>query len=331
MSVHLHSSTIAAEAYRPPQGLDSPQRLQPAPAEPPTITAEPYRPEPSWHPQLAGLPGVMGVGGGNGVSFDAQVRGQDAQAIDLELMQIADAVYDPNVESVGNWSRVSDADLSNAGIDPSLLENPDTGFRAGIYSDGDGNYVLAYAGSNEAQDWTGANLRQGLGWQSEQYDQAVQLAQFADEAYGDDLVITGHSLGGGLAATASFATGNTAVTFNASGVHDNTIENLGLDVDAAKADAEGGQIRRYNVDGDPLTTLQEDTWGLNHAMPDAPGHEITLDNPYPPLEGPEFTWNPVEYAKRVAEHGQDKLERAGELHSQQGVLDALEQQQPWEG
>jgi len=331
MSVHLQSSSITPEAWRPPAGQDFPQPLQPAPSQPPSITAGPYRPEPSWHPQLAGLPGMTAFAGAGGASFDAQVRGQDARAIDLELMRISNAVYDPNVDAVGNWTRVSDADLAAAGIDPSLLENPDTGFRAGIYTDGDGNHVLAYAGSNETRDWTGANLRQGLGWQSEQYDQAVQLTQLADEAWGDSLVIAGHSLGGGLAATAAFATGNAAVTFNASGVHDNTIEDLGLDVDAARADAEAGQIRRYNVDGDPLTTLQEDTWVVNRAMPDAPGHEITLDSPYPPLEGPEWTWNPIEYGKRVAEHAQARVERAGELHSQQGVIDALAQQRPWEG
>lgn len=328
MSVHLQSS-IAAEAYRPLSGLDAPQQPGPAPAQPPSIDNLPYRPEPSWHPQLGSLPGLQGQGGANAVSFDAQVSGQNAQAIDLELMQISSAVYDPAVTSVGDWSRVSDADLLAAGIDPSMLENADTGFRAGIYTDGDGNHVLAFAGSNEFQDWTGANARQGLGWQSEQYDEAVQLSQLAAEVYGGDMVITGHSLGGGLAATAAFATGNTAVTFNASGVHDNTIESLGLDVDGAKADAADGQIRRYSVDGDPLTTLQQDTWGLNHALPDAPGHEITLDSPYPPLDGPEWTWNPVEYAKRVADHGQAKMDRAGELHGQQGVIDALEQQQPW--
>ncbi|HST44402.1 MAG TPA: hypothetical protein VLK29_04165, partial [Luteimonas sp.] len=142
-------------------------------------------------------------------------------------------------------------------------------------------------------------------------------------------VITGHSLGGGLAATASLATGNAAVTFNASGVNDKTIERLGLDPSTARADAEGGQIRRYNISGDPLTGAQEDVPGINRALPDAPGHEINLDDPYPAVEGPEWTWNPVEMAKRTADYLQAKVERTGDLHGQQGVLDALEQQQPW--
>lgn len=326
----IRGSQIDPSAYRPADAAS-----KDAGATSPLPTG-PYRMEPSWNPALAGLlstlPALGNAGGGNAansVDFDAQVRGQDAKAIDLEMMEISAAVYDPAVTEVGDWTRLTDEQLLEAGIDPSMLENPDTGFRAGIYTDGEGRHVLAFAGSNELQDWTGPNFQQGVGWSNEQYDQAVELAQLADTAFGDSLVITGHSLGGGLAATASLATGNAAVTFNASGVHDNTMERLGLDPDTAKADAADGQIRRYNISGDPLTAAQEDTWGTRTLMPDAPGHEINLDDPYPPIEGPEFTWNPIEMGKRIYEHGEAKLQRAGDLHGQQGVLDALRQQQPW--
>ena len=325
----IRGSQIDTTAYRP---ADAATR---EPAGPQAFYGGPWRPEPSWNPVLAGLLPALPPGQGPAssaagkVDFDAEVRGQDARAIDMEMMEVASAVYDPAVTGVGDWTRLTDAQLLEAGIDPSLLENPDTGFRAGIYTDGEGRHVLAFAGSNELQDWTGPNFEQGIGWQNEQYDQAVELAQLADMAFGDSLVITGHSLGGGLAATASLATGNAAVTFNASGVHDRTMERLGLDPDTARADAADGQIRRYNISGDPLTAAQEDTWGTRTLMPDAPGHEINLADPYPPIEGPEFTWNPIEMGQRLYEHGQAKLERTGALHGQQGVLDALAQQQPW--
>ena len=311
MSFNVQSSNVAQSSLHdlpPPEMLRAqPQGTQPTPTGS-------YQLEPGYHPQLCALFASNG-NAANAASFDAQVRGQDAKAIDLELMEISAAVYDPAVQQVGNWSRVSDADLMAAGIDPSLLENPQSGFRAGIYTDGDGNHVLAFAGSNDLKDWTGANFRQGLGWQSEQYDEAVQLAQLASAAYGDDLAITGHSLGGGLAATAAMAVDGAAVTFNASGVHDRTIEGLGLDPATAKADAADGQIRRYNVDGEALTKAQQDIWVVNN-IPDAPGHEIVLDDPSPLTGFDRF--NPF----KIVSHSIAK-------HMQDVVIEALREQRPW--
>ncbi len=312
MQINVQSSTVASSSLQALAAQDA-QRAQQSAFQPMAPTTS-YQLETSYHPQFGAL-FAAGGNAANAVSFDAQVRGQDAKPIDMALMQISAAVYDPAVQSVGDWTRVSDADLLAAGIDPASLENPQSGFRAGIYADGDGNHVLAFAGSNDLQDWTGANFRQGLGWESEQYDEATQLAQLASAAYGDGLAITGHSLGGGLAATAAMAVDGAAVTFNASGVHDRTIEGLGLDPDTAKADAADGQIRRYNVDGEILTKTQQDIWVVN-TIPDAPGHEIVLDDPAPLTGFDRF--NPF----AIVSHSIAK-------HMQDAVLDALSQQQPW--
>lgn len=275
--------------------------------------ASPFRLEPSYHPQLA----MLQAASGGGASFDAQVRGREAKAVDLELAQIAQAVSDPGIRSVGDWTRLSDDQLRAVGIDPATLEDPETGFRAGIYSDGDGRYVLAFAGSNDLQDWLN-NIRQGVGLDAEQYEQAGYLARKAERAFGDELVITGHSLGGGLAATASLATGNAAVTFNAAGVSDATIRDLGLDPAAAKAQAESGQIRRYAVEGEILTTEQETDLIVSAILPDAIGHKIELSDPHP--LGIWERLNPYEVI----------IGHPTELHMMDSVIDALNEDRPWE-
>ncbi len=214
-----------------------------------------------------------------GPSFAEQVRGQNAKPIDLTLARIMADLYD-NGSGVDGWSPL-DADLlQQAGIDPATLRNEDTGFLARIYGDSSGRYVIAYSGSDEGKDWL-TNLRQGVGIDDAQYNQAIALAQEARVAFGDRVVITGHSLGGGLAGAASLVSGIPAVTFNASGVHDNTIERFGLDAHRAKAEAANSLIRRYAVDNEILTELQEKSIPLKWAMPDAVGHKIELADPDP--------------------------------------------------
>ena len=325
MNVQLQPTPLQTNWSNPAETLPPPAQVLPQ-ALP---DASPFTLEASYHPQLLGVAARQGPAANaapDPTSFDQRLRGQDPQAIDLQMAQIAEAVYNPATTSVAGWNRLDDAQLSAAGIDPASLENADTGFRAGVYTDGNGQYVLAYAGSNDVQDWI-TNARQGLGWDDKQYDQAVQLARDAQQAFGENVVITGHSLGGGLAATAALATDTTAVTFNASGVHDETLRNLGLDPAAVKNDAENGQIRRYNVGGEILTAAQEDVPILN-GIPDAPGHEITLDDPDPP-QAPEFTWNPIEMAKRTAEYVADQAKRPLELHGLGPVIEAMQTQQPW--
>lgn len=333
------SATDGSSSVRwsPPPPPPPPQ--QPAPA---TVPVTAYQPEPAYHPQLQALAPYTTGAGPAGQTFADYVDGQRAQSIDLQLMEIANAAYDPNVDSVGDWTRVDDATLQAAGIDPALFETPETGFRAGLYTDGNGNYVLGFSGSNATwQDWVDNNFAQGLGFFAEQYDQAPALMNLVgNSTLGDPtgqstlfereaLVATGHSLGGGLAATAALAAGVPAVTYDAAGVHDATFERLGLDPGAARQQAEDGQVRRYNVAGDPLTAAQEDVPLLN-GIPDAPGHEITLDDPLPPIPGPDLTDWPWEVAENIADYARAKAERVADLHRQGTMIEALQEQRPWE-
>jgi len=213
-------------------------------------------------------------------SFADQVRGLEAKPIDKTMARLMDDLYDLGPGADG-FKPLSADQLLKAGIDPASLENPDSGFRARIYGDDQGRYVLAYSGTDEGKDWL-TNFRQGLGFEDAQYNQAIALAREAKIAFGDQVAITGHSLGGGLAGAASISTGIPAVTFNASGVHDKTLERIGIDADAAKREvADNGQIRRFAVKNEILTDLQEHSIPLKWAMPDAVGHKIELPDPDP--------------------------------------------------
>jgi hypothetical protein len=216
-------------------------------------------------------------------SFAEEVQGQQPKGIDMtlaKLLQNAPSVEKGNMQGVDGWKPLTDEQLAKAGIDPKSLYNDTSGFRAVIYSDGQGRHVLAFRGTSDIKDWM-TNLRQGLGFEDAQYQQAISLAKQAKIAFGQDLVLAGHSLGGGLAATAAAATDTPAVTFNAAGVHDKTLKRNGLDPDAVKTVAEQGLIRRYAVKNEILTELQEDVPGIRRLMPNAIGHKIDLPDPDP--------------------------------------------------
>lgn len=232
----------------------------------------------------------ISTGRATGDGFAAEVSGQQPHAVDRELSTLIQdnyAVTDARrgLSSFapvlpGSWQRMDEPALRAAGIDPGLLHDSKSGFDASLYRDATGAVVVAYAGSDELKDWK-HNLRQGLGLQDAQYDQAIALAQQAKQAFGNEVVLTGQSLGGGLAAAASMVSEVPAVTFNAAGVHDRTLERYGFDADVLKREAEHGLIRTYHVKNELLTHLQEDSVPLKWAMPDAAGHKIELPDPDP--------------------------------------------------
>jgi len=282
-------------------------------------------------PQLAFNPRVASLLDGGAKTpvpnFDAQVRGPAAKPVDLQLALISQDVYDPTSKGIPGWTRLTGDQLTQAGIDPASLEDPSTGFRAAIYQDKNGDHVLAFAGSNDDKDWLN-NFEQGVGLPAAEYSQAVSLATEAKAAFGPSLAITGHSLGGGLASIASLATDSAAVTFNASGLNDETIRRLIPDgnLDALKQQGNDGLIRRYAVSGEILTTVQEST-----PLPDAIGHKITLNDP-DPVAKPNIHW--YDWADGKAEvleakYAVDLAKHAVDLHDIDPVIAALRNDHPW--
>jgi len=231
-------------------------------------------------------PGRVGSSSGSSpgrLSFADEVRGPAPRDIDIALAHMAQDVYrsdDDRRPPIAGWKPLSDEQLQGVGIDPTLRSNASSGFDADIYTDGNGRFVLAYRGTDAGKDWA-TNLGQGLGFETSQYNQAMMIARQAKVAFGDELVITGHSLGGGLAAVGAAVTGAPAVTFNAAGVKDATLERVNLDPGAVRREAESGQIRRYAVDNEILTELQEKKFPTRYLMADAIGNKIELPDPDP--------------------------------------------------
>lgn len=161
---------------------------------------------------------------------------------------------DPSSAPEG-WTRIDQWD-SSSGM-----------FAAAYRSQIDGRVVLAFRGSEMTlNDWLDTNFAQGFGRPSMQHAEAVAISRMMAAEHGENLSITGHSLGGGLASAGALATGRPADTFNAAGVHPLSYLYYGLD------SAHEGNIQAYHVPGEILTSAQDNVFG----MPDTVGNKHAL-------------------------------------------------------
>lgn len=370
-----HDATSALQL----RGLQSPPPPPPSSeaANAPALQPLQGRHEPGYHPQVAALapatpqspqcaPGGVGPG-----ELSALASGQQAQEFDVVLSQLATAVYGTRGAPPAGWSEVTDADLAARGIsDPAAwraqyLDGGDQltaqHFRAEIYQDCNGNFVLAYRGTDgSGADWMN-NFRQGAGFTtSDQIDKfsglATRTAVEFERRFGTpdadgnatNLAITGHSQGGGLASVASLASGVPAVTFDASGIHPNTLDRLGIDPQAARDLAEGGLIRRYSMGDDLLTNFQENS-PFALAAPDALGTRIVVDPEGVQdltlvprgLDAETGLPTPVAWGLGAGLEVMDRLNvpvlgdiaglvRGAVSHSPELLTEAMIQQQPWQ-
>ena len=179
------------------------------------------------------------------------------------------------------YHRLTPSDL---GIDPSLLNDPKSGFHAEVFQGPPPNneIIVAFAGTHESNDWS-ANFSDTMGgsWANagSQEREAEALARLVYNQYGDKVIFTGHSLGGDLATVASYATGSApAVTFNAKGTN---LDNLST-MDYAWSPGEiksyaSSHIIAYHTSNDPLTFAQESPLSpVSDVAPDALGNHVTL-------------------------------------------------------
>lgn len=170
---------------------------------------------------------------------------------------LAKDVYNDVPSPPAGYRAASDSDLARLGLTPDMLEQPgESSFRARVYVSGEAGqerYTVVFRGSQSGDDWK-SNAQQGLGFGSTHYANALEIGKKLARTDAD-VTLVGHSLGGGLAAEAAIASGRSADTFNAAGLHQNTIEKAQA---IAEANGRGSSsINNYRVHGEILTALQE--------------------------------------------------------------------------
>lgn len=248
---------------------------------------------------------------------------------DRDLLALANGTYPgANIaEAGGRFRELGRDELQRLGITDAMLRDDATGFSATVHRGADGSTVLAFRGSDgiDATDYGLTNVPNGLGLPSAQGGQAIALAQRLAASVGaDNLTITGHSLGGHLAAAGAVATGARAVTFNSARLGDadfsraliasgrggnvpgviaktaftrsNPLSPVGFLYDPHAAERSAingsGQIRNYSTTGEPLNLVQSLRLG-----PRPLGEQIPMTDPSPGLlkrHGPDGlieTWD----------------------------------------
>ena len=186
-------------------------------------------------------------------------------------------------EKLEGYEKLNAEEMGKMNIKDSDLKDPSTGFKADIYKDKDGDYVLVYRGTYSdpdhpendlvhdwSKEWTDDNMRQGLGMGSEQYKKSIELAKKVkkgSERQGKQLTIAGHSLGGGLATAAGAATGSKTYAFCPAGVHPNTYKKYGVQ------NPDTSKVHTYYSNQDFLNMASNNL----SLMPKAAGERIMLN------------------------------------------------------
>jgi type VI secretion system secreted protein VgrG len=172
---------------------------------------------------------------------------------------LAQDVYQDRATPPAGYRVASETELLELGLDASMLQAGD--FRARVYVEGSGDdarYVVSMRGTRfeSLSDWT-TNAQQAFGADSAHYRSALLVGERVGRSeLADQVSFTGHSLGGGLASAAAIAAGRPADTFNASGLHGDTIAQ-GEAIRTANGTTTQAAVQAYYVDGEILSSIQD--------------------------------------------------------------------------
>lgn len=211
------------------------------------------------------------------------------------------------VEQFGTLSEAAYSGAEVAGFERLERYATDSwsGLQAEVYRPLNGGpVVVAVAGTDMASpsDWL-TNILQALSLSPlgvpRQYRQALDLVERVRAEFGENVVVTGHSLGGAIATYTGMSTGSPVVAFNAAG--------LGVGAEAAlrgRGALDASSVVQVRVDGELLTS---DPLIAVPGLPELYGTVVAIPpaEPLPPIDGVgSFLWNFVpRQFRRAADHG----------------------------
>jgi len=173
---------------------------------------------------------------------------------------------DPDESGVvgNNVRQDSDEQIEQLGLNPEQLANTE----AVVFVNQQTNTVtISFRGANQVGDYTGS-AGQLMGIETDRYTNAMNLAEEIDNRLGGqhNIQFAGGSHGGGLASAAAIVSGNSAYTFNAVGLHSDTVVRKGGSLSAADS-----LVDAFFVAGEAQSGLQDNT-----PVPDAVGNRIKI-------------------------------------------------------
>ncbi len=215
------------------------------------LDAVPAREMMNWVGAPSPVPSFLRAG-----SNAAIVGGTNVNRNTLALM--ANDVYNAKAVPPPGFREATASDLSALRLTPTDLTSANSTFMARVYVSGtgaDAKYVVAFRGTQGNSDWL-SNAKQAFGVSSDHYQKALTIGDAIARSGNQNVTLTGHSLGGGLASASAIASGQDAITFNAAGLSDATIRNANqIRTDAGVANA--GKVDAYFIRGEVLSGLQD--------------------------------------------------------------------------
>jgi hypothetical protein len=136
------------------------------------------------------------------------------------------------------------------------------GFRSQLYYDSySDQYILGFGGTvpNSIMDWR-TNFNQFFGKRADEYVHGIELVNRIRKDYVDRVIVTGHSLGGGIATVAAIARRLRCFVFNPPAIHKNTLRQF----EPLNYNEINNLITRYVVAGEILDLINK-TISINSA------------------------------------------------------------------